>query len=708
MLRRAFAVVAGFLLASSAQAQPAVDALGDPLPQGAVARLGTLRFKHSSTPDLSDSNLPLATAVSAVHFSADGKKFVTRSGPYGTVRVWDAATGKNLPGDWDDRVFGCEKEIALSPDGTLLAVHARDSKHRDRDLAVLLWDVPAGKFLRSLPCDKGVRSVAFTDGGQTLVTTHADAVRWWDMASGQEWRSWKPCGAATLNLVHAPVVSAGAEYLLATVLRDGEDKLPPGTETILFDLPTGKERWRRDERAEERAGSWLSADSQRLACLVGKNQLDVHDAANGKWLFTLPIERPFFSNAVVPGITISADGETVAIAGPDGRVYVWCVRDRKWRTYTVRPAHWWNGKTRCLAFSPDGTRLVVASISDLQVADVATLKEVHSFDGHRGWVDYLAFSADGKRLLTGGAQLDLHPRELLTWDTATWKRLEISSDEVAPWPNIGIPSPEHTVYLGKDGDDRLNFYDYATGKPLGRLQGPTKLYAEARGFFAPGCRFFVSLNEAAGEHTLGRLYAVPSGKRLTTLPHFVLADAAALRPVAFSADGRLVAVQGMDMAIYLLETATGKQVHRLGPEPGPARLILAHLVFSPDGKHLASWKDRDHAIHLWDVRTGKKWLTLPEAVPATECSAVYFTWSPDGRMFAVAAEDKIYVWELATQKLRCVFRGHEAEVRCLAFSPDSRLLASGSVDTTVLVWDVTGRAAAAQQRLRRKPHAPSA
>jgi WD40 repeat protein len=716
MLRHAFAVVAGFLLASSVQAQPAVDALGDPLPPGAVARLGTLRFKHSSTPDLSDSNLPLATAVSAVHFSADGKRFVSRSGPYGTIRVWDGATGKNLPGDWDDRVVACEKAIAISPDGTLLAVHARDDKQPGSELAVLLWDVSAGRFLRSLPGDKGVRSAEFADDGKTLVTTHADAVRWWDVASGKEWRSWKPFGAAAardrddgspLTLECHLTVSAGAQYLLATFWRrDDEVEPQPAAATIVFDLPTGKERWRLPKGKVESADCWLSTDGRRLACLVGKLQLDVHNAADGKRLFALPIEHQFFRNPMVRGITLSADGETVAIAGPDGHVYVWCVRDRKWRTYTVRPAHWWNSKTRGLAFSPDGTRLVVDSSTDLQVVDVATLKEVHSFDGHRGWVDDVAFSNDGKHLLTGGAQSDLHPREVLTWDTTTWKRLKISSDQVAPWPNIGIASPEHGVYLGKDGDDRLNFYDYATGKPLGRLQVAGKLDEEARGFFAPGGRFFVSLNQTPGEDRVGTLYAVPSGKRLTKLPRFVLPETAALRPVAFSPDGSLVAVQCLDGAVSLLETATGKEVHRLGPAPGPERLLLAHLVFSPDGKHLASWNHRENAIHLWDVRTGKKWLTLPDGRPTTESGAAYFAWSPDGRMFAVGAEDKIHVWELATRKLRCVIGGHEAEVQCLAFSPDSRLLASGSVNTTVLVWAVTGRAAAAPERVRRALRAP--
>jgi WD40 repeat protein len=715
MPRRTLAILIGLLLAPGTQAQPKVDALGDPLPPGAVARLGTLRFKHPSTPEL-HHNILLPTIITSVHYSADGSRLVSRAAPYDTVRVWDTSTGRALPGDWDNRVCSADEAIALSPDGALLAVQSHDSQRRDAAKAVRLWDVATGKLLRSLPPAGRFHSLEFVDGGKALVTTQADAVRWWDVATGKEWRSWKPFGATVVSDRYDPdlpptplyhlVLSAGAKHVLATLrVPDPQGTFLPGATVILFDVTTGKERWRlRDEKAEA-AWPLVSADNRRLALLFGSHRLDIHDTADGKRLFTLPLQKELFPNDGVRGIALSADGETLALAGPDAGVYVWCARDRKWRTYQVRSGNAQHSPIRRLMLSPDGTRLVAASGGDLQFIDVATLKEVHSFVGHRGWVESVAFSADGKRLLTGGVRSDLHLREVLTWDTATWKRLKITSDQVASWRNIGICSPEHAVYLGKEGDDRLNLYDYATGKPLGRLQAPAKLHQEARGFFAPSGKFFVSLNEAEGESLVGHLYAVPSGKRLARLPNFMLVLSEARCPVAFAADGQLVAVHGLDGAIYLLETATGKEVGRLDSAPHSERWILGHLAFSPDGKHLASWNDRDHAIHFWNVRTGKKWLALPEAAPTAGLGVVCFAWSPDGRMFAVGGGNKIDLWELSTHKFRCALRGHEAEVRCLAFSPDSRLLASGSVDTTVLVWDVTGSTVAAQHRVRRKPHA---
>jgi WD40 repeat protein len=701
MPRHTFAVLAGLFLVSSAKAQLAIDPLGDPLPPGAVARLGSLRFKHPYGPNLSNANIPIPVTITALCFSPDGTRIASAAAIDGTVRVWDTATGKAVPGAWDYTVVSCEHGLAFSPDGKVLAIYGRIHRNYERSMVVMLWDVGGGKLLRILPEDDHVWSMAFADGGKTVVTTHEDTVRWGDVATGQKIKSWQPLGPAIRSDEDNPRpsvsyhldLSPGGKYLRATVWkRDPKDKLS-GQEFVLFDLAAAKELWRVRDREVGKAGTFFSADDRHLARLFGMEKLELYDQATGKHLLTLPLAGRLDPDVTVRALALSPDGSTVAIAGRYASVAVWCPRDRKWRTYAGRPTQPHVTPIRSLAFSADGTRLAVGANSDVQLVDVATLREVLPCDGHRSWVEYVAFSADGKRLLTGSAQDDLQPREVLTWDTATWKRLGIPpSDLKAAGANVGVVSPDHTLYLGKDGDDRLNLYDYATGKPLGRLEAPAKLHPRARGFFAPGGRFFVSFNEEDGNDRVGHLYAIPSGKQLCKLPKFFLPGSAGLRPVALSPDGRLVAVHCLNTAIYVLETATGKQVQRLGPQPGDGEWVdFANLAFSPDGKHLATWTDLDHAIHFWDVKTGKKWLTLPERVPDKESGAVYFAWSPDGRTFAVGAGKAVYVWELATQKLRCVLRGHQGEVRALAFSPDGGLLASGSIDTTVLVWDITGR-----------------
>src|SRR6266542_2935011 len=89
-----------------AKPAPRLDASGDPLPPGAIARLGTARFRHGET-------------VKSVAHSADGKVFVS-SGNGGGVSLWDAATGKELR-RLELRTWGAQG-ATLSPDSKRLAV----------------------------------------------------------------------------------------------------------------------------------------------------------------------------------------------------------------------------------------------------------------------------------------------------------------------------------------------------------------------------------------------------------------------------------------------------------------------------------------------------------------------------------------------------------------------------------------------------------
>jgi WD40 repeat protein len=371
----------------------------------------------------------------------------------------------------------------------------------------------------------------------------------------------------------------------------------------------------------------------------------------------------------------------------------------RWRRFTPRIADPFANSSQFLAFAPDGRTLLVGAGADLQLYDVATLKEIVPTDGHHCALEYVAFSADGKRLLTSGAKDNFNPQEVATWDVLTWQRLQLSSTRPPQWPNIRVASSDHSYYVGNQGNDRFNLYNMADGKLLGRFQVPGKQSSSVVGFFSPDSRFYVQSDFGPPTFEPGdtRLYTVPSCKllcRLTSLPYLALYRPD-MFPLAFSADEELVALSDwQDGLIHVVETSSGKVRQRLGP--GLERKRVGEyfdfqpgtLAFSPDGKLLAAWSPDQPVVRIWDLATGKERLQLPP--DGDKHLRMTLAWSSDGRTLAVG-DQRIQLWEVAAAKIRHEFTGHEGEIRSLAFSPDGRLLASGSADTTVLIWDVWGR-----------------
>jgi uncharacterized protein (TIGR03067 family) len=173
--------------------------------------------------------------------------------------------------------------------------------------------------------------------------------------------------------------------------------------------------------------------------------------------------------------------------------------------------------------------------------------------------------------------------------------------------------------------------------------------------------------------------------------------------LVFSPDGKTLALSGWERdgakfigAVWLRDVASGKLKETFGRQ----RYGIYSVASSPDGKTLASGGD-EGAVRLWDLESGREKGTLSKQ-PHHFLSVAF---SPDGKMLAAAGGSVepgkggkfwsvVQLWDVSSGKEVASLKGHSHWVSSVAFSPDSKTLASGSYDGTVRLWDV----AAAKQK----------
>jgi WD40 repeat protein len=133
------------------------------------------------------------------------------------------------------------------------------------------------------------------------------------------------------------------------------------------------------------------------------------------------------------------------------------------------------------------------------------------------------------------------------------------------------------------------------------------------------------------------------------------------------------------------------------------------VVFSPDGRTLATAGPSERTIALWNLADRSAPVRLATTVVGHSDSVLSLAFSPNGRYLASGSADRTAILWDVTDRARpqrlVTLPGHAGSVRSVAFGPDGRTLATGGGDAVVILWDTANPAAPARLATVRTPYA---
>ena len=624
--------------------------------------------------------------IKDIKFVPDGTQFAVAT----SIGIWlyNAHTGAEIA-RLNEKPRNI-KTMAVSSDGRTLI-------SGDFEGEVQMWDIPTAKLRATFRGPQKIKDAVsdVSTDGITLANEQDRHIRLWKFSPNTtepivtDTNSDSKLGYDTMVMALSPDATR-----LAATSSDGYEIFPiwvwdVNTGELLFTLE-GHTRWIR--------ALVFSPDSKTLASGDESNTIRLWDMDTRTPRATFKISEWGFHT-----LTLSPNGKLLASGSNDGRVRLWDATVKKQEglstfgkyvpTLTLR-GH--KNRVSALAFSPDGKTLITGSHDGSIRAWNTTIgsKRFTSL-GHFGNPLGLVFSETGSTLTSMHLTTNWSSIQLKDWDVSTGNQLSIHFLNTNS--AFGTISPDGKTIITDDYWEHniTQLWDVKTKRARATLKGAPKkkrrpggTLFQAEFTFSPDSKTVAS----GGKDNVVRLwdaterqpfdlkkffgsFADTRHPRLTIQGHPVHVST-----LVFSTDGKMLAGGSNAGSIHLWDAQTGAKLFTF---TGHSNRVSA-AAFSPDGKTLVSG-DVGGELCFWNTANGTKGRANILEPRATVSKLLF---SPDGKILVSGnGKGTIQLWDVHTSRLLSTHIGHTKPIRVMRFSSDGKTLASGSNDGTILLWD---------------------